>query len=946
MRKVLLLLLTMLSAVFCTNAQDLDGAYSDIYLRGAVNNWLDDYLPANPETVPEIWKGFTEDGAVYVWDWSENPQQIVNEFKLADANWGTHNYGAATLDDANVTLGEPKSISYNGWNFTVPLDAEWTISKITLDLNAQTVLFEGKSYERVYDPEHDYGVKLRFDWEYGGANGGSDAVYDMVFEGNGVYALRNFEYTKALSACSFKIADANFSDINFGSNTNGTTVYPDNYVEYALPLERSGNVGVGFPDMIPGTVVDIIVEIRDFSTATVQMAMVSEPQVDVYILPYEGEGEGEFAEDLKCTSYANGVYMWDWSASPKELPASFHLADMDFSYATHGVVPPSEGEPETLLVPEMSISVVPGGNAIRTRGTITASQVVFDCYSGFITVYGETSDPLPEMPEALYLVGDVSGGGVSDAFKSTSISEGLYGVSYRWMLDEPIDLSGEFVFQSQDGSFKYSSDYPIWTFSEPVFLSSSLLDGDFAENYPCKSYGSYKVDYIEVFIQRDFSSASFSMNIAEVTEPYYFDLYVYGSCTGWQFDEAFKASADGNGVYTWTWPEETPFSLSGAFLFGQNGWWQQYNVTMDSEPLFIPAGESETQITLNFNNTVQGKDIPVTGTILVTEMVLDAKTNQLTVKGKLDESKPLIPDFYIRGFEMNNELNGYINEEAIPGKWRGTPNEDYSVYTWDWTGLPEEDRMLYGNFEIADMGWLNRFSAVPGLSVEFLEANKPYDIAIGDGSFRIPVSPDYEITVSTITMNLDDMTLYVDGELQYVNLVTATAFQTEGEESITVDYSATYLNKKPASELEDIYCRAVAYTLDGEYANEAIMKEESSGTFRIPGWEDETLQPGTYNVEVIWSTGYWDEELNSWIDMQITKYMIYDVEVKEIQDPPVSITEQEAVSVYSLNGTVYADMPFILVDLAGRDVTKLNGNLKGLYIIQFENGNHEKILVE
>ena len=939
MRKVLLLLLTMLSAVFCTNAQDLDGAYSDIYLRGAVNNWLNDYLPANPETVPEIWKGFTEDGTVYVWDWSENPQQIVNEFKLADANWGAHNYGAATPDDANVTLGEPKSISYNGWNFTVPLDAEWTISKITLDLNAQTVLFEGESYERVYDPEHDYGVKLRFDWEYGAQTGGSDAVYDMVFEGNGVYALRSFEYTKPLSACSFKIADANFSDINFGSNYE-TTVYPDNYFEGALPLERSGNLGVGFPDMIPGTVVDIVVQINDFSTATVQMEMVSEPQVDVYILPYEGEGEGEFAEDLRCTSYANGVYMWDWSASPKELPASFHLADMDFSYASHGVVPPSEGEPETLLVPERSISVVSGGNAIRTRGTITASQVVFDCYSGFLTVYGETSDPLPEMPEALYLVGDVSGGEVSDAFKSTSISEGLYGVSYIWMLDEPIDLSGEFVFQSQDGSFKYSSNYPIWTFSESVLLSSYLLDGDFAENYPCKSYGSYKVDYIEVTIQRDFSSASFSMNIAEVTEPYYFDLYVYGSCTGWQFDEAFKASADENGVYTWTWPEETPFSLSGAFLFGQNGWWQQYNVTMDSEPLFIPAGESETQITLNFNNTVQGKDIPVTGTILVTEMVLDARTNQLTVKGKLDESKPLIPDFYIRGIEMNNELNGYINEEDIPAKWRGTPNEDYSIYTWDWTGLPEEDRMLYGNFEIADMGWLNRFSAVPGLSVEFLEANKPYDIAIGDGSFRIPVSPDYEITVSTITMNLDDMTLLVEGTEKVINDVSVDAAQAPDKEAIEITYSASMLGGLPIEEIEGFYLQVdikkagTDESVKGGATPEGIF--EGSETFDVP--------VGVYDVYVYVYSGYWDDALQQWIATMYTTFTLGNVEVESAT--PTAADEQAAPVVYSINGTVYASESFVIYDLAGRDVTSFNGMLEGMYIVELESGVKVKVLTE
>lgn len=932
MRKVLLLLLTMLSAVFCTNAQDLDGAYSDIYLRGSVNNWLQDYLPNNPENVPDVWKGApNEDGTVYVWDWAENPQKITNEFKFADYNWGTHNYGVATNESSEVDLGVLKKVARNSnTNFVVPTNAEWTISKITLDLNSMTVLFEGESQERVYDPDNDYGVKVRFDWNH--AAGTESLVYDMTFEGSGKYSLYDLEITDALALKSFKIADESYADINFGGNyvILGETIY----------LVHNLDNGLKLPDLFLGTIVDITVNINSFDEATILFAIKSEPAVDAYIWPV---GDETFSEEYKATSYSNGVYTWDWSDNPKEMPAIFRLADMNFSLINHGAVPVEEGETENILSSNTEFKVVSEGDDIKTNGTINAQKVEFDYYSSVIIVYAAYDDLQPQAQESFYIVGDISGDMVLEEFKSSSKEEFLNVVSFSWDFDEPIDMSGDFIIQSQDGSFKYSSGGILWSLT-PITKYLSMMEYPEQSFYPIPVYGRYKISSMSLSFANyeDRVEVYLYYTITEVVEPYYFDLYVYGSCTGWQFDEAFKASADGNGVYTWTWPEETPFSLSGAFLFGQNGWWQQYNVTMDSEPLFIPAGESETQITLNFNNTVQGKDIPVTGTILVTEMVLDAKTNQLTVKGKLDESKPLIPDFYIRGFEMNNELNGYINEEAIPGKWRGTPNDDYSVYTWDWTGLPEEDRILYGNFEIADMGWLNRFSAVPGLSVEFLVANKPYDIAIGDGSFRIPVSPDYEITVSTITMNLDDMTLLVEGTEKVINDVSVAAAQVDGLDKIQVTWNAALLNGSPAADIEeDMYVWIYIYDMSG---SEVQLGGTNIEYGKASGEKVFDIEPGTYNVEVAFGTWRWDEELNMMVTYEITMARVQNVVIKSVT--PTAVDEQAAPVVYSINGTVYASEPFVIYDIAGRDVTSFNGMLEGMYIVELEGGLKVKVLTE
>ena len=56
-------------------------------------------------------------------------------------------------------------------------------------------------------------------------------------------------------------------------------------------------------------------------------------------------------------------------------------------------------------------------------------------------------------------------------------------------------------------------------------------------------------------------------------------------------------------------------------------------------------------------------------------------------------------------------------------------------------------------------------------------------------------------------------------------------------------------------------------------------------------------------------------------------------------DTPVSVEELSAVMIYAKEGTVYSEVDFEIYDLAGVNVTKLNGSLQGVYIVKTAEGN-------
>lgn len=116
-------------------------ATPDIYLRGGMNNW---------EAV-DSWKFVTSDDIVFTL--SDVTLEKGTQFKVADANWGTINYGT----NAAITLEEPVVLYYNGQNCSVAETVEninviFNLNDKTLKLTKSSAIesISNENVEAVY----------------------------------------------------------------------------------------------------------------------------------------------------------------------------------------------------------------------------------------------------------------------------------------------------------------------------------------------------------------------------------------------------------------------------------------------------------------------------------------------------------------------------------------------------------------------------------------------------------------------------------------------------------------------------------------------------------------------------------------------------------------------------------------------------------------------------
>lgn len=113
----------------------------DIYLRGSMNNWEAD----------DAWKFTTTDGDLFV---LENVTiEAGTQFKVADATWGTVNYGTS----AAIVLEEPVVLVYSGPNCTVSetledISVKFNLTTKTLTLTKTTGIdsIANESAEAIY----------------------------------------------------------------------------------------------------------------------------------------------------------------------------------------------------------------------------------------------------------------------------------------------------------------------------------------------------------------------------------------------------------------------------------------------------------------------------------------------------------------------------------------------------------------------------------------------------------------------------------------------------------------------------------------------------------------------------------------------------------------------------------------------------------------------------
>lgn len=170
------------------------GQPTGLYLRGGMNDW----------GAPAEWEFLTTDVAnVSRIDYCEIPEGT--EFKAADADWASVNLG---YSGAEFKINEPYELLFdpNPGNLTMPVNFAGSVT-LTFKGGKYTILFEADEPDT---PDQPSGMYIRGDmngWDTSNEFLTTDFKNNWIVKGITINAGE-----------TFKIADVDYSSVNFGSN--------------------------------------------------------------------------------------------------------------------------------------------------------------------------------------------------------------------------------------------------------------------------------------------------------------------------------------------------------------------------------------------------------------------------------------------------------------------------------------------------------------------------------------------------------------------------------------------------------------------------------------------------------------------------------------------------------------------------------------------------------
>lgn len=199
------------------------GLPSGIYVRGDMNGWLNDQLNDGKDL--DVLSNYefltTTEANVYELDYIEIQSGVI--FKIADKGWGAPNLG---IKDP-IVFGEKVALGWKTENISLTSTFKGSI----------TLSGSGENWSAIFDalepdtPGQPSGIYLR-----GDMNGWGTSLEFLTTDVKGVWSLENLSISAGIK---FKVADANWTDINLG----GAKV--DGVVQPILPgvkysLEKGG----------------------------------------------------------------------------------------------------------------------------------------------------------------------------------------------------------------------------------------------------------------------------------------------------------------------------------------------------------------------------------------------------------------------------------------------------------------------------------------------------------------------------------------------------------------------------------------------------------------------------------------------------------------------------------------------------------------------------------
>ncbi len=207
-------------------------------------------------------------------------------------------------------------------------------------------------------------------------------------------------------------------------------------------------------------------------------------------------------------------------------------------------------------------------------------------------------------------------------------------------------------------------------------------------------------------------------------------------------------------------------------------------------------------------------------------------------------------------------------------------------------------------------------------------------------NIEVSLSGDAAFAIASETNDAVEITFTPDAAGTFNGSLTITA---DGVVTETIDFSASAILKPVISnitapvfeeiKLGEFTSATATYTIENATEVEVeltgddafFIKKHTSGEVQIVFMPE---YAGTYyGTLTITADGIVSESI--------------DFSATAIEDITTSIEEAEALNIYAKEGTIYCEEEFVIYNLAGQDVTNLNGSLQGVYVVKTEKGNKQ-----
>ena len=388
---------------------------------------------------------------------------------------------------------------------------------------------------------------------------------------------------------------------------------------------------------------------------------------------------------------------------------------------------------------------------------------------------------------------------------------------------------------------------------------------------------------------------------------YVWDFATDTPIVAWSGEPATKLdkTVDGYEVYSYTFD----YSLADRIIFnnGNGGAGNQTdNLTFEaSKPYFYDGVWYET---LTFDTNGGGTVDPTP------DPEPDSTPDPEPDPEPEPEPDPTVPAFVVAG-------NG------------GSDITDIWCNGIEWDGTAEANRMKDadkdGIFEIT-------YSNVPAgtWSFKVVVNTAPLQWLGGDFLDKVNSSAGYTIqnggNIGFSLSNAADVTIKIDSADGKITLTTPSGnfgkvkidyFSVANSDECLVENRFTAANNNTLKYTENIQF------LEGNkygYAGYRILGNCNYAVYE-KNLRVEVTEAGIYDITIVFNGDYENP------DFTITA-------VKQ-GGTTVSVEEVSAIMIYAKEGTIYSEVDFEIYDLAGVNVTKLNGSLQGVYIVKTAEGN-------